>query len=162
MRFPRTTETQLIVEYLRDTEDGTFVSYDDLSELIGMDTAHWLSPGRRRITSALRILAREGVNIESRKGGLYRLIPEEFYQTTTKALRRTRNAANMAIVKTHRGLSLDVPEESRLRLAAERVVLAMHVQMSKPSRTSEIQEQLQAQPSQTTWEVDFDFSKILR
>jgi hypothetical protein len=158
----RAQETELLVAYFRSVPDGTFSSFAQLSDLIGMDTADCKGKGRRRIYAAIRILARENINLEGRKGGIYRLTTPEYFQTTTKTLRRTRNAARQALLKTELGLNLDVPDESRLRLASERVVLAMHVQLSKERNTTRIMHNLERDTERHAWDLKIDLSKILR
>lgn len=158
----RSHETETLVEHFKAIPDGTFCPYARLSALIGMDTSDYRGKGRCRVMSAMRIVAGEGINVETRQGGVYRLIPEEYYQTTSRTIRRTRNAAREALKRTVRGLSLEVPAESRLRLSAERVVLALHLHVSQSRQVEKVRRGLEAQPAPQPLKLTFDLADILK
>lgn len=135
----RSEETERLIDYFtQEMCDGDFVPYETLTHLIAMDTQDYRGKGRRRVQTAIRIVGDQGINCEVRPGGVYRLLREEYFQTTTKVLRRTRRMAKRSLNKTVRGLEADVPAESRERLAAERVALALHLYASKPSNMEKV------------------------
>lgn len=158
----RSHETETLVEHFKTIEDGTFCAWSKLSAMIGLDTSDYRGVGRRRVMSAMRIVAGEGINVETRQGGVYRLIPEEYYQTTSRTLRRTRNAARDALKRTVRGLSLEVPEESRLRLSAERVVLALHLHASESGQVEKVRRGIENLPPTKPLKLTFDMADILK
>lgn len=157
----RSHETHTIVEHISDVEDGTFVPYSILTEKVGLDTMDPRGTGRARVYSAIRILGQMGINTETRKGGVYRLLPDEYFQTTTKAIRRNRNQARRALVKTVRGLSADVPEESRNRLTTERAVLSMQLAISSHNNQKRIAEQVDEDTERKAVKLKVDLREIL-
>ncbi len=159
----RSEETERLIDFFtQEMEDGDFVPYETLTMLIAMDTQDYRSKGRRRVQTAIRIVGDNGVNCEVRPGGVYKLLKEEYFQTTTKTLRRTRKAASRALRKTARGMGKEVDSESRERLGAERVALALHVYASKPAQTEKIRRNLEDSTEHKALHGRIDFKDLFQ
>lgn len=159
----RSEETERLIDFFtQEMEDGDFVPYETLSQLIAMDTVDYKGKGRRRVQTAIRIVGDNGINCEVRPGGVYRLLPAEYFQTTSKVLRRTRRAAKRALSKTARGMGAGVDAESRERLGAERVALALHIYAAKPSSTEKIRRNLEEHTEHKALYGRVDFKDLFK
>lgn len=128
--FKRHPDTERLIRHLQTVKVGDFVTYDDLSSIIGRD----IRENRGLLETARNALSEDRFFFLTERGeGVYRGTDKEWFEEIdSKTRRHVKRTARKANKRLGYVVSEELAPEDRTRLAMAQTILGMHEALERP------------------------------